>query len=309
LYDLIIIGAGFAGYSAAIYSVRYSMKTLIIASELGGIVTEAHKVENYPGYRSISGLELMQKFEQHARDLGAEIMVDEVVAIIKEGDIFKLHTQNLKIYEAKTVIIASGTKKKKLGIPGQDNFDAKGVHYCATCDAPFYRNKTVAVIGGGNSALTAADLLMRYAQKVYIIYRGTELKAEPAVADPVLNNPKVEVIFGTNLLEYKGGQFLESVTLDKQYNGSSELKLDGVFVEIGGIPSSALTSKLGIKIGSTGEIIVNQSGETGIPGLYAAGDVTNTILRQGVVAASSGAIAATMAYRYWSGKSAGSTWN
>jgi thioredoxin reductase (NADPH) len=308
VYDVIIIGAGFAGYTAAIYSVRYSMKALIITSELGGIVTEAHRVENYPGFRSISGLELMKKFEEHTRDLGAEILIDSVTGITKEGDHFQVHTQNLNVYDSKAVIIASGTKKRKLSIPGQAEFEAKGVHYCATCDAPFYRNKIVAVIGGGNSALTAADLLMRYAKKVYVIYRGTDLRAEPAVIHPVLSNPKVEMIYKTNVIEFIGTQFLEKVKLDKPYQGSDTLNLDGVFVEIGGLPSSTIAAHLGINIGPKGEIIVNQMQETNVPGIFAAGDVTNTVLRQGVVAAAGGAIAATMAYRYWSGKAAKVNW-
>ena len=308
LYDVIIIGAGFAGYSAAIYTVRYNLKTLIVASEPGGVVTESHNVENYPGYRSISGFELMQKFEHHAKDLGSEMIVGEVTCILKEGDIFKVHMQDSQVFDTKSVIIASGTKKKKLGIPGQEQLDGRGVHYCATCDAPFYKNKVAAVVGGGNSAVHAADLLRKHAKKVYIIYRGTELRAEPAQLEPVLADPKVEVIYQTNVTEYRGDKFIGSVKLDRPHNGSDELALDGIFIEIGGIPSSAIASKLGIEVGKTGEIIVNQECETKVPGILAAGDVTNTVLRQGVVAASMGAIAATTAYKYLTHKKMGSKW-
>jgi thioredoxin reductase (NADPH) len=313
MYDVIIIGAGFAGYSAAIYTVRYNLKTLIIASEPGGVVVESFNVENYPGFRSITGLELMQKFEHQAKDLGTELIVDEVVGITKhedqeQGQIFKVHTHTLNTYDAKAIIIASGTKKKKLDIPGQELYDGKGVHYCATCDAPFYKKKIAAVVGGANSAVHAADLLRKHAAKVYLIYRGAELRAEPLMKDQVLADPKVEVIYNTNVKEYKGKEFIETLHLDKAYHGSHELKIDGVFIEIGGLPSSKMAQKLGVIIGDTGEILVNEKCETNVPGIFGAGDVTNTVLRQGVVAASMGAIAATTAYNYISGKKVGSNW-
>jgi thioredoxin-disulfide reductase len=308
MYDVIIIGAGFAGYSAAIYTVRYDLKTLILASELGGVVNDAQEVENYPGFRKISGIELMQKFEHQARDLGAEVEIDEVTCILKKDKHYVIHATSEKVYEAKSVIIASGTKHKKLDIPGQEKFDGRGVHYCATCDAAFYRKKTVAVIGGGNSAALAADLLRGMCEKVYIIIRGKEMRAEAALLKPVLADPKVTLITDTCLTEYKGEKFLSSVTLNTAFNGSQELKIDGVFVEIGGIPSSAIAQKLGVEIGTSGEIIVDNLCRTKVPGIFAAGDVTNTVLRQGVVAAALGSIAATSAYNYVTGKNMGSHW-
>ncbi|MBN1792802.1 FAD-dependent oxidoreductase [Candidatus Woesearchaeota archaeon] len=308
VYDVIIIGAGFAGYSAAIYAARYNLKTLVVAKELGGMILEAHAVENYPGFRKVSGMELMQKFEEQARDLGAEIEMNEVVGLEKKDNIYLVHTSSTKVHEAKAVILATGTKKRKLGIPGQKEYEGKGVHYCATCDAPFYKNKVVGVIGGSNAAAFAADLLRKYASKIYLIYRKEELRCEPALKDQVLSDPKVEVIYRTNLTEFKGTKFLESVIIDKEYKGARELKLDGVFVEVGGLPTSALASALGCELGKTGEILVNNQCETKVKGLYAAGDVTNTPLRQGIVAAGQGAIAATSAYKYLSGKNMGSGW-
>jgi thioredoxin reductase (NADPH) len=308
MYDTIIIGAGFAGYSAAIYTVRYNLKTLIIASELGGVVVDAHVVENYPGFRKISGIELMQHFEEQAKDLGAEIIVDEVTCVLKEQNKFKLHTLSNKEYEAKSVIIATGTKHKKLNIPGQEQFDGKGVHYCATCDAAFYKNKVVGVVGGGNSAALAADLLRKFASKIFIIIRGAEMRAEPALANPVLKDPKITLITNTNVKEYKGEKFLNRVVIDPSFNNSNELALDGVFVEIGGTPSSAIALKIGVKMGANKEILINDQCETNIPGFFGAGDVTNTVLRQGVVAAALGSIAATSAYKYVTGKTMGSHW-
>ncbi|MBN2142629.1 FAD-dependent oxidoreductase [Candidatus Woesearchaeota archaeon] len=312
-YDVIIIGAGFAGYTAAIYSARYKLKTLLIGKEPGGLITEAHQVENYPGYKKISGLELMQKFEEQARECGAKIIIDEVVGLdhlTKEGKAsnFIIHTSSTKLYESKAVIFASGTKKRKLDIPGQKEFESKGVHYCATCDAPFYKNKTVGVVGGSNAAAFAADLLRQYAKKVYLIYRKEELRCEPMLADALKADPKIEIIYSTNLTEYKGSKFLEKVMLDKEHNDSKELAVDGIFVEIGGLPASIHAAKLGAELGPIKEIIVNSKCETKVPGLFAAGDVTNTPLRQGIVAAGQGSIAATSAYKYVSGKSMGSGW-
>jgi thioredoxin reductase (NADPH) len=308
MYDLIIVGSGFAGYSAAIYAVRYNLKTLVIGKLPGGTITESHIVENYPGYRSISGTELMKKFEAHAKDLGAEVIVDEVVGIIKDQEVFKVETRDKKEYLAKAIILGLGTKKRKLEIIGQSEFEGKGVHYCATCDAPFYKNRTVAVVGGSNSAALSADILRQFAKKVYVIYRGNELRCEPIMLDHLKKAGNIEIITGTNLTEFKGKKFLEKVLIDKPHNNNSEIAVEGVFVEIGGIPSSAIAKGLGVELNDKGEIKTNGLGETNIPGVYSAGDVTNTVLRQGLVAASQGAVAATSAYRFLSGKAMGSGW-
>jgi len=308
MYDVIIIGAGFAGYTAAIYSVRYRLTTLVISKEPGGVIVNSREVENYPGFRRISGFELMKKFEEHAKSLGAELVVDEVVGIIKQAGSFKIETRQGENYEAKSVILALGTERRKLDIPGAKEYEGKGVHYCATCDAAFYKDKVVAVIGGGNSAAHSALLLSRFARKVYIIYRREKLRCEPLLYDKINATANIEIIYKTNLTEVKGSKFLEKVRLDNEYKGRKELELDGVFVEIGSIPNSSLAKELGVELTDKHEIVVDEHCRTNIKGVYAAGDVTNTVLRQGIVAAAQGAIAAASAYAFITGRHPSQAW-
>ena len=308
MYDVIIIGAGFAGYTAAIYSVRYRLTTLVISKEPGGVIVKSREVENYPGFRRISGFELMKKFEEHAKSLGAELVVDEVVGIIKQAGSFKIETRQGETYEAKSAILALGTERRKLDIPGAKEYEGKGIHYCATCDAAFYKDKVVAVIGGGNSAAHSALLLSRFARKVYIIYRREKLRCEPLLYDKINATANIEIIYKTNLTEVKGSKFLEKVRLDNEYKGRKELELDGVFVEIGSIPNSSLAKELGVELTDKHEIVVDEHCRTNIKGVYAAGDVTNTVLRQGIVAAAQGAIAAASAYAFITGRHPSQAW-
>jgi thioredoxin reductase (NADPH) len=303
LYDVIIIGAGFAGYTAAIYAARYNLKILVIGKELGGMITESSEIWNYPGFQKISGIELMNKFMEQAKSLGAEIVADDVLKASKDNDIFKIETRQDKKYEAKALILALGTKRRKLEVPGGLEFEGKGVHYCATCDAAFYKNKTVAVIGGSNSAAHAAQLLSRFASKVYVIYRGANLRCEPITHDKLKADKKTEVLCGYNVKEVKGSQFVEKVMLDLPYKGQIELAVDGVFVELGSVPNSALAKELEVELNKDNEIVVNAACETSAKGVFAAGDVINTPMRQGIVAAGQGAIAANGAYRFLTGKS------
>ncbi|MBW2990968.1 FAD-dependent oxidoreductase [Candidatus Woesearchaeota archaeon] len=308
MYDIIIIGAGFAGFSAAIYSARYNLKTLVIAREPGGAINIASEVENYPGFKKISGLELMKHFEEQAKSFGAELVVDEVEGVIKQEKSFKVETRQKKEFEAKTVILAMGTQRRKLEVLGAKEFEGKGVHYCATCDGAFYRDKVVAVIGGSNSAAHSALLLARFAKKVYIIYRREKLRSEPILIKQIKETKNIEIIYKNNVIEVKGDKFVNKAVLDNEYKKSKELALDGIFVEIGSVPSSAIAKELGVKLTQSREIIVNEHCETNIKGVCAAGDVTNTVLKQGIVAASQGAIAASSAYGYITGKKAGQPW-
>ena len=308
MYNIIIIGAGFAGYTAAIYAARYNMKPLVIASEFGGMIVESSKVCNYPGFNDISGLDLMSKFMEQAKGLGAEISNDEVLKISKSGNIFFVETRRNRKYKTKTLVLALGTKRRKLDVPGAAEFEGKGIHYCATCDAAFYRNKAVAVIGGSNSSAHAAILLSNFAKQVYLIYRGADLRCEPSMKDALREKKNIKIIYNTNLTRIFGSKFVEKVSLDHPFDGSDELKLDGIFVEIGGVPGSAIAKELGVALTEGGEIIVNQRGETNVPGVFAAGDVTNTVLRQGIVAAGQGAIAGTSAYQFITGKKSSVSW-
>lgn len=308
MYDVIIIGAGFAGYSAAIYCVRYNLKTLVVAKQLGGTIINSEKVENYPGFKAIPGFELMQKFEEQAKEFGAEMAVDEVIGVVREKNDFKVETKNGKEYIAKTVILATGTERRKLEVKGAKEFEGKGIHYCATCDGAFYRNKIVVVIGGSNSAAHAALLLSRFAKKVYVIYRGAELRCEPVLSDQIKKIPHAELLCGFNITEVKGKDFLEKVVLDIPYKEHNELVVDGLFVEIGSVPSSVIAKELGVELNHSNEIVVDAHCATNVKGIFAAGDVTNTVLKQGITAAAQGVIAATSAYHQITGKTTHGAW-
>lgn len=300
MYDLIIIGAGAAGLAASIYASRYKINHLVLGKIPGGMTLEAHKVENYPGIGSVSGMELMKKFQEHTQSLDAKIEQVEVVNVKRKNKDFEITTSQGKKYQTKTLILALGTKRRRLNIPGEKELLGKGVSYCAICDAMFYKDKTVAVIGGSDAATMAALLLSEHAKKAYIIYRKAKLRAEPVMVERVEANPKIEIIYNTNILEIKGKDRLEKIVLDKVYKESKELKLDGIFVEIGSTPAIALARRIGVKVDEQNYIKIDTSGSTNIPGVFAAGDITAGLakLRQIVTAAAEGAVAATSVYEY-----------
>lgn len=304
MYDLIIIGAGPAGLAASIYASRYKLKHIVIGKEIGGLVNEAHEIGNYPGFPSISGVELMQKFVEHARSLGAEIISDEVVHIHKLDEGFEVETKSGDKYEAKTLIIATGLERRRLNIPGEKEFVGRGVSYCATCDAFFFKDKTVCVIGGSDSAAMAALALAQFAKKVYIIYRRSELRCEPVWKEKIEKNEKIEVIYNTNVIEIMGNERVEAIKLDNPYQGSDTLEVDGVFIEIGFTPGTSLVSEIGVELDESGYIKINPDCSTNVEGVFAAGDITNGSagLRQIVTAVAEGAIAVYSAFRYLKGK-------
>ncbi|MDO8741022.1 MAG: FAD-dependent oxidoreductase [Candidatus Woesearchaeota archaeon] len=292
MYDLIIIGGGPAGLSAAIYAARFMLKTLIITKEVGGAIVEAHKIENWPGYKSISGIDLMKNFKDQVTALGVEIVENEVVDVENKKGFFKIKTNENKTYESKNTLFACGTVRRKLDVKGEKEFTGKGVSYCATCDAAFFRNKAVAVVGGNNSAARAAQLLAEYAKEVHIIYRKEKLRADPILVAQISKNKKIKIINNANIAEIKGDKFVTSVIFD---NGK-DLKVDGVFVEIGSEPCSAFASKLGVALDSTNHMIVDKAQKTSIKGIYAAGDVTNNQMKQIITACAEGAVAANSVY-------------
>lgn len=298
IYDLIIIGLGPAGLCAGIYGARYRLSVLIVGKEFGGASAVSHQIENYPGFISISGQELMKKMGAHVKSYGVKIVEDEVNRIIKKKDIFKVYTHQ-KVYQAKTIILALGTQRRKLNIPGEKEFLGKGVSYCATCDCRFFRNKKVAVVGGGDAAVTSALLLAEYASKVYIILRRNEFRAEPIWVEKLNKNPKIEKIYSRQVIKIFGKKVVEGVELNEPYHNSKNLLVDGVFVEVGFVPAISLAKDLGVKLDLNELIEVDKNCATNIPGCFAAGDITNaTNLKQIITAASQGAIAATSAYRY-----------
>ena len=297
-YDLIIIGAGPAGLVASIYASRYKVDHLVIGKEPGGQAVEAHKIENWPGTISISGLELTQKMREHAEKLGAKIVMDSVLNIAKENETFSV-TAHTGQYKAKNIILALGMEYRKLSIPGEEEFKGKGVSYCPTCDAAFFGGKVVAVVGGGNSAASAAQLLSEYALKVFVIYRGEKLKIDPAYLENFAKNEKIEIIYSTNITEIKGDVAVGKIILDKEYSGKKELEVQGVFVEIGSEPGVELAGQLGVNTDEQGFIVVNQNQNTNISGIYASGDATtgSNKMRQVLTASAEGAIAAASVYK------------
>lgn len=302
IYDVLIIGAGPAGLSAAIYAARYRLNTIVFGKELGGSGAVAHMIENYPGLPSIAGFELMQKMIAHAKSYGIEIANNNIKGVMREKENFVVHSGDKQCF-GKTVILALGTKRKELGVPGEKEFLGKGVGYCATCDCRFYKNKIVGVVGGSDAAVTSALLLAEYAQKVYIIVRRDKFRAEPIWVDKLKQNKKIEKIFNTNVAKILGDRKVASIEIDKPHQGSSDLKLDGIFIEIGHVPASAVAKQLDVKMNKSGQIIVDRGGATNILGCFAAGDATDASeLKQVITAAAQGAIAATSAYRYLNSK-------
>ena len=295
-YDFLIIGGGAAGYTAGIYASRFMIKTIILAKNRGGTIIDAHVVENYPGFKSISGMDLMKKFEDQVKSLNVPILDEEVVDIDHNDGIYHVKTDNNKVLKAKQILFATGTARRKLNIKGEENFLGKGVSYCATCDAFFFKEKTVGIVGGSDAAATAALLLSQFAKQVYIIYRGDKLRAEPYWVDIIEKDSKIKIITNANVLRINGDNFVKSVDLDTGEN----IALDGVFIEIGSVPTASLTKKLGIELDDKGYIKVDASMKTNIETAYAAGDVSNAFnqMKQLVTAVTGGAIAAETAYKY-----------
>ena len=304
-YDFVIIGAGVAGLAAAMYGARLGMKTLCLGATfgtewpVGGVITTTNIVENYPGFIRLSGMQLAEEIRKHAESYDlVKIKEEKVEKIKKEGKCFIIKT-NKNEYDSKTILFATGTKWKKLEVPGAKEFENKGVAYCALCDAPLFKNKTVAVVGGSDSAAKDALLLAEHAKKVYIIYRKEKIRPEPINMKRIEANKRIEIINNTNVIEVKGKQFVNSVVLDKPYNGKKELELEGVFVAIGHIILSDLAKEVGVKINERGEIVIDhKTSETNISGIYAAGDVADKPFKQAITGVAEGCTAAYSAFEY-----------
>jgi len=311
-FGMIIIGAGGSGLAAGMYAARLGLTSLVLGATqgydlpIGGVITTTHVVENYPGFITLTGPELAKHLEDHARSYNEVTIKEERVLGVKNlKNCFVVKTEKGS-YKGKTVLFATGTKWKKLPdtVTGSREFENKGVHYCALCDGPLYKNKIVAVIGGSDSAAKDALLLSEHASKVYIIYRGEQIRPEPINMERVKASKNVEVINNTNVTEIKGAQLVTSVSLDKPYKNSNEMKLDGVFVAIGHIVLSELAKPLGVKMNKAGEVMINHmTSETSVPGVFAAGDVTDKQFKQLITGVADGCTAAHSAYEYISGQS------
>jgi thioredoxin reductase (NADPH) len=299
----LIIGAGCAGASAGMYASRLNLKTAMIAEMPGGLITTTHLVENWPGIKSISGPDLAASMVDHAVTFGAELKNEKVLEIArtdisdeeaKAGKLpgFIVRTSSGQ-YLGKTILLATGSHHRRLGVTGEAEFENKGVSFCALCDGAFYRNKTVAVIGGGDSAAKEALLLAEHASKVYVISR-TQLHPEPVNLVKVKENPKIELIGNAEVEEIWGEEKVKGLTLT---NGN-KLDVDGIFVAIGLLPESELADKLGVKLNELREIMINRNSETNIPGVYGAGDVCDSHFKQAITGSAEAVTASFWAYDY-----------
>ncbi len=290
VYDIIIVGAGPAGMNAAVYAARYRLKTLVFGEITGGAAAKAYEICNFLTYKKIRGFELSMKMKEQVTSLGVEIKAERVEKI-SYCKFFEVKTHD-KTYLAKKIILATGTEDRKLDMDNEDKFTGRGISYCATCDAAFFKDKVVGVIGGNDAALTAALLLSEYAAQVYIIYRKDHFfRPEPAWVSLVEKNKKIKPIFNSNVVKLIGKDKLEAVLLDNE----KTLKLDGLFIEIGSIPRTELAKDTGVKL-ENGFIKTDSEQKTNVYGVFAAGDVTNNVLKQIITAAAEGAIAAKNAY-------------
>jgi len=296
IYDVVIIGGGPAGLTAAIYTARARLKTLIIEKAgCGGQMAITDLLENYPGFSGINGFDLAAKLEAQARDFGAEITYDEALSI-EDGEIKKVITANGK-FETKTIIVAAGTKVKGTGIPGEEKFIGKGVSFCAVCDAPFYKGKDVLVIGGGDSALQEALYLAKFAKNVTIIHRRDQFRAAKILQERLSAHKNISVMYDTIPEEIAGDSAIDHVRLSNVKTGEKQnLKVSGVFVFIGLIPNTLADSKL--KVDEAGYIITDENMAASIAGVFACGDIRKKGLRQVVTAAADGAQAAISAQHY-----------
>ncbi|PIR44520.1 MAG: thioredoxin reductase [Candidatus Vogelbacteria bacterium CG10_big_fil_rev_8_21_14_0_10_51_16] len=303
-YDIIIVGSGAAGLSAGIYAGRYLMKTLIVRGEFGGETAKAGTIWNYPSTPGMDGYEIMQKMEGQAKESGAEFADGKLIDATNKDGCYTVLVQDSKeekTFYAKTIIFAQGSERRRLGLPDEDRLTSKGVHYCVTCDGPLYGGKVVGMVGGGDASAKGVLHLADYVEKIYYIVRGDKLRAEPVneVAMRKLGD-KVVWLMDTSVLKLIGEKRLERVALSREYNGTTELAIDGLFVEIGAKPDVAVPVSLGVTLDKLGYVDVDNMMRTNVPGIYAAGDAVNHFgqFKQTITAAALGAVAATSAYEY-----------
>jgi|SRR3989344_1896254 len=289
MYDVIILGGGPAGYSAAIYAVRYNLKSVVIAKEPGGVMNDASMVENYPGFWGITGFDLMNKIKEHVEHLGGEIKSETITSVSRKKDVFVVKTDKSK-YDGRSIIISVGAKRRKLNVKGENEFEKRGVSYCYTCDGAFYKGKNMIVAGGGDSSAQAVILLNKFNNKIIWMYRS-KLRAEPRYVEQISEMKNVEVMKG-EIQEIIGDSKVRKVVLK---NGN-KLDADGIFVEIGSEPDLSLFRDFNLET-EEGYIKVDRNMRTNVKGIYAAGDITNSVFRQAVVAASGGSIAAHSCYK------------
>ena len=297
MYDVAIIGGGPAGITAAIYVQRDNMRSIVFAKTVGGLVTENPYIENYPGLKKVDGAELAHMMQEHAEGLGAKVKQELVRKITKKGNKFIIESEWDTKVEASSVIIASGLKRRLLNAKNEEDFKGKGVSYCAICDGAFFKNKEVAILGGGDSAGVAALILSEFASKVYLVYRRDRFyKMQPAYQDTIRERNKIELVLNDTVVECAGGDSLESVKL----KSGKELRVQGLFIEIGFEPELSFETNFKLDTDDKGFIEVGRDMSTSTKGVFAAGDITNAsnVFHQIVTAAAEGSIAADSAYKF-----------
>ncbi len=298
MFDTIIIGAGPAGYTAAIYAARREMKVMLIGKEPGGQVALASEIENYPGFSKIDSFDLITKMQNQVKENKVEMVNGEIKKIVKKDDnTFELFTDQ-ESYQSKTIIIAMGMSPRRLAIPGEEELNGRGVSYCANCDGPFYKDKIVAVVGGGNAALDAAEILSKIGKKVYLIHRNEEFRAFEVLVEEVKNRENIELVLNSKIEKIIGQDRVEKIKcLNTETNEEKDIEVDGVFIEIGRIASTDLVADFAER-DKKNQIIVDEKCKTKTDGIYACGDVTQVPFKQITIAAGQGTIAALAAYQY-----------
>ena len=300
-YDIVIAGQGAAAFAAALYAARYQTKSIVIGETFGGETAIGGSIENYPGYIDVDGFDLMMHFREQAEKYEVPIIDDRVAAITGVEGCFEVETQYGGAYQTQTVILGVGRERRKLGLEHEDEWTGRGVSFCSVCDAPLHRNNTVAVVGGGNAAVEGAILLAKYATQVYLVYRGDGFfRPERIIVDELNRTENITQLLETNVTELKGIDGLDSIAIDRSFNGSNELQVDGIFMEIGADPRTELPKQLGLNLNDQDEVIVDKHMRTNVPGIFAAGDLTDASgdLKQTITAAAQGAVAASTAYKY-----------
>lgn len=295
IFDLIIIGAGPAGMTAGVYAARKKLKTLIISKDIGGQAAWSSDIENYLGFSMVTGPELVKKFEDHLEefkeDVELRVVVGGVKKISKTGKRFKINIGDGATETAKALIIAGGKKPRKLGVEGEDIYLNRGVTYCAWCDGPSFKDKDVAIIGGGNAALDAALNVSKLVNQIYVINITSELTGDPVMIEKVTDLPHIRIMNNSEVVAIQGDKLVQSVRLKSKEGLQKDLPVSGVFIEVGSIPATDYLKGL-VKLNKGGEILIDEFNSTSTPGLFAAGDITNVVEKQIITAAGEGAKAA-----------------
>jgi NADH-dependent peroxiredoxin subunit F len=296
IYAVLIVGAGPAGLTAAVYCARKMLNTMVISENIGGQALESWAIENYMGYRMISGEDLMKKFEEHVRTLNIRLELDKVVAITREEDVFVVKTFSDNTLRARALILTQGNRPKKLGVANEEQYLGRGLSICSTCDGPLYKGKQVAVVGGGNSALQTAVEMSEIAKSVALIVRST-IRADPVYVEKLNQKKNITVHKNTQISALHGDKFLSGITLKDDKGAEQKIDVEGVFIEIGWLPNTDMVVGL-LDLNEKKEIIVDINGRTSVPGIFAAGDVTDVKSKQIIIAAGDGAKAALEAFEY-----------